>query len=283
MKLGRGDLFGILIPGAFLVIVGAVLFAPELVFATGLSPGSLTGSEGVVVSLLALVASYVAGYGLRLLPPELVDRRSKRQFPYFKSVYAWHLKRSLPRTVRTAIKQYLADEYGEHYKDELSKANVGKAFLNNAKLQVYHRSEALRAEILYCESVARLAIGMCQALWIAVCLHVARVAASIAEISTGRPAGLKGMVDSPEMIVCGLATLCCCLALAPIFFLRVREARYKEIATVLYSLGTLLLDDQKERTHGPKQPPHRLLQTRGRRLSHALGAGSRIRTAPTRV
>jgi hypothetical protein len=72
-KVGRGDFFGIIIPGAFLII-NFILFIPQIkdiLPLNSLSP-LLAGKESIVFALL-FVLSYIVGFALRLISPDYIE------------------------------------------------------------------------------------------------------------------------------------------------------------------------------------------------------------------
>ena len=84
--LGRRDIFGILLPGAILVLIGAYVLFGSLVLLR-LPVNSLLEHEFLVTAIF-FVVSYLLGSLLRLFAADDVDRRSSKYL-----VNAWHRER----------------------------------------------------------------------------------------------------------------------------------------------------------------------------------------------
>jgi hypothetical protein len=84
--LGRRDIFGILLPGAILVLIGAYVLFGSLVLLR-LPVNSLLEHEFLVTAIF-FVVSYLLGSLLRLFAADDVDRRSSKYL-----VEAWHRER----------------------------------------------------------------------------------------------------------------------------------------------------------------------------------------------
>ena len=75
-KFGRGDIFGILIPGAFIVInlifIFNVPFDGSLFKTFGIDVAAFINNTGFLL-ICFIVASYVFGFGLRVIDPSKVE------------------------------------------------------------------------------------------------------------------------------------------------------------------------------------------------------------------
>lgn len=194
-KFSRGDFFGIIIPGAFLVLNLVLLFSQDATYyakANGINLKEIVdGREGLIVIAL-LVASYSLGFGLRVISPGYMEKifflvllpiitivviyqyllgnHKKPRYLYLllKCKYSkysenfpytkWFFRRyirSSPDSYRSFYRQLLKEEFNGKFP-----AKKGKYFINYCKLSIYNSSEALRDEVLFCEGLVRFLSGM---------------------------------------------------------------------------------------------------------------------------
>lgn len=207
-KFGRGDFFGVIIPGAFLVI-NFTFFVPAMknIFYENTIAASLAGKEGLVTTLL-FVLSYIIGFALRLLTPSFIEWLSIIiRFPYIiyrtlretgpqqigsSNPNIYQPQGGIIKRIKYKVSLYserfpyinwFFDNYLEKTASSQSKfffellANEfgnnrtrmsGHHFINSCKLLVKQKSTALHDELIFFEGTIRFLSGMSYAL--GVCL-----------------------------------------------------------------------------------------------------------------
>ena len=191
-NLGRGNFFGIIIPGAFLL--GNILFInPQL--AQELNKidllKSILENNYVLLPFLTII-SYIIGFSLRLLRPTYLEKFSIIFWSFYIVYKHWINPKSKDRKLSTVISSFKAYwesfpyidwfydsllskvsvSYRNFYEDKILKKEYagdkelmkGLNFINHCKLFIYDKSDPLRNEILYDEGLVRFLSGMCYVL-----------------------------------------------------------------------------------------------------------------------
>ena len=195
-KFGRGDFFGIIIPGAFLII-NIIAFMPD--FASQFSPENISEnikSKETIVFTLLFVTSYIAGFALRLIKPDYMEYvsmillipylcfrelyralsskdadKSRRfiqnvkcklsayseSFPYIDRIFERHIN-TYPRSYRLFFTSIVMDEF-----DNNRERMKGHAFINHCKMLIKGITNDLHEELLFREGLIRFLSGMCWA------------------------------------------------------------------------------------------------------------------------
>jgi hypothetical protein len=185
-RLGRGELFGIIIPGAFLLL-NILAFIPLLKFGIDISK-PIIGKTNAVNITIFLVLSYVIGFSLRLINPDLIERLTfylrvpwlycyslfyarkkskdfssyyskqlkiyRESFPYIDWFYDYYLKKS-PYSIALFFENVCNQEFLKN-KDLMA----GRIFINQCKLYVRLKSVELNEELMFREGLVRFLSGM---------------------------------------------------------------------------------------------------------------------------
>ena len=199
-KLGRGDFFGVIIPGAFLILNIMFIF-PKFVnnLICKISTIDLTNNNAIFYVLL-FVTSYIFGASFRLIRPDYNEKlsiifwapvclltgifnllRNKKgivanvklkfkeycvSFPYIDYFYDDYLAKS-PESLFDFYNEILNKEFkGDR---NLMK---GHNFINFCKCYVQKSSNDMFEELLFCEGLVRFISGMCIALILCIILSV---------------------------------------------------------------------------------------------------------------
>lgn len=192
-KLGRGELFGIIIPGAFLLL-NILAFIPLSEFGIDTSTTIFDKKNSAVNITVFLILSYVTGFSLRLINPDLIERLTfyfrvpwllcysfiqarkksvaycpylkfqlkiyRETFPYIDWFYNYYLKMS-PYSLNQFYKKIYLQEFHKN-KDLMT----GRIFINQCKLYVRMKSIELNDELMFREGLVRFLSGMSCALLI---------------------------------------------------------------------------------------------------------------------
>lgn len=247
-KIGRGDFFGIIIPGAFLLINIALLyrqtfeklFYGELKGSVANSLASMLPPDSYAVLLpMLFVLSYALGFALRVIQPSTADKISlplRIVVIGVKSSVKKLVGAKPSRTFREKLHAhlepfpYIDSFFGRHleqapesyrrFYEELRKTEFkddqslmkGLVFINECKMFVYNRSAPLRDEIVFCEGIVRFVSGMIFALIFSI-VSILLFATTFVEL---------------------LYVYAFILAL---FLLKLRHMRTKEVATIFDALA----------------------------------------------
>lgn len=212
-KFGRGDFFGIIIPGAFLLANFVYFFMPEI----------LEEKNNTALYSMILILSYIIGISLRPLSPEWFEcfppqfKKDWGKFPYINWYLDTHLN-SLPNSYGMFSKSLLDNEFG----DDRTRIDQegGKDFINYCKSVVCMKSDALHEGILHAEGLSRLISGMGYAL--AICVLFASVKC------------LGYLFTQPALVPWTYIYLILAYLMMCLFFKgNLRRARGKEATTVL--------------------------------------------------
>ncbi len=248
LKLGRGDFFGVIIPGAFLLI-NIIIFFPFSSYGIDIEWLQSGKKEGAMITIM-FVVSYILGFALRLIKPDIIEKVS---FLFllpdivFKSMGEAKKKKKKEEEEEEKEKK-IYEIFSEtvkfyreafpyidwFYKKRLSNAPAsvhmffdrllidefsgdteimkGLVFINQCKLFVRNKSNSLSDEIMFCEGNARFVSGITYAL----ILNVAML-----------------IFFHPDNIF----MLVLYLILAIIFIRRLKYMRIKEVATILCALA----------------------------------------------
>lgn len=177
-KLGRGDFFGIIIPGAFLVANCIYLFNPE----------TINEQNNTAFYSILICVSYIGGISLRLLNPDWLEclppqfKRHWGQFPYINWYIDTHLN-GLPNSFGDSLRSLLRNEFDEN-RSRISQAN-GKDFINYCKTVISFKSPYLHEGILHAEGFSRLLSGMGYALVICALLTFLKIVTILMHKSSG--------------------------------------------------------------------------------------------------
>jgi hypothetical protein len=245
LKFGRGDFFGIMIPGIFLVINIYFLF-PEIIhsFLGHQSIYSLKDITTIIVPL-AFIIGYIFGFALRLIKPNLLEILSfiswcpilvvssvyrfyinKRidnkttlmkyfifriknywePFPYVDWFYDSYLLQS-----PFSLKMFFNDLLKKEFNDDRDKMK-GQNFINQCKIIIQEKSSKLYDEVIFCEGLVRFLSGTSCALIIVIVLNIFHHFYSIALLYTY-------------------------IILLILFVLKLRHIRVKEVVTIFSALA----------------------------------------------
>ena len=248
LKFGRGDFFGITIPGIFLAINIYLLF-PKTIHSFFEQQVELK-IESIVTLLIPLffIIGYILGFALRLIKPDILEIFSfLLWFPIilFASLYKFYIKKQIDN--KSSFKEYLIyrlKSYWESFpyidwfydsfltkspcsislffndllKNEFaSNRNTMKdpIFFNQCKLVIQEKSNKLHEEVIFCEGLVRFLSGTSYALIIVMFLI------------------LFGDYFNKELFFIYLSILI-------LFVLKLRRIRVKEVVTVFCSLAISL-------------------------------------------
>lgn len=190
-RLGRGELFGIIIPGAFFLL-NIYRFFPVEDLGIDLKAVLEGGHEGLVITA-ALVLSYILGFSLRLIKPDILEKITCLiRFPYIIAValYAWIVEsQKFWPVFRLRFELYWQtfpyidwfydnylqnspNSFGAFYKHVLVKEfdgnrgrMKGQVYVNQCKLHVRNESMNLGEELMFREGLVRFLAGMSCALF----------------------------------------------------------------------------------------------------------------------
>ena len=171
-KFGRGDFFGIIIPGAFLLANIMYLFVPEL----------NNEKNNTAFYSLMLIISYIGGISLRLLSPDWIEnfppqfKKHWGEFPYIDWYLNTHLN-GLPNSFSIFFKSLIKNEF-DGDATRISQTN-GKDFINYCKTMICLKSNMLHENLLHAEGFSRLISGMSYALAICAILALYRIILSL--------------------------------------------------------------------------------------------------------
>lgn len=241
-NIGRGNLFGILIPGVFL-LGNILLLLPNTMseFRNLETFAPILNKDSVLFPLL-FILSYIIGFSLRLIKPTILEKfsillwwpyciikplielRRKRikdklrnlivlhfwryweSFPYIDWFIESYLNQ-VPRSYKNFyLNTILRDEFDN--KRELMR---GHNFINLCKLHIYNKSSPLRDEIFFNEGIVRFLAGMCYALFASIILIIY----------------LSRLSLRPLLIIY--------LAFLILFIFKLRHIRTKEVVTIFDS------------------------------------------------
>lgn len=201
LNFGTGKFFGLIIPGAFLLI-NLIFYAPAGITENTGNDESFPVLEFILANLedktliipLLFVISYILGFTLRLIRPTLLEKFAFYMFSFLYAFRAWraYIKedrlikykwfwRAETRWVREdfpyidwVYEEYLnksANSYDSFYQTLLREEYDGQIerlkghnFINQCKLYIYDKSSFLRSEILFNEGLVRLMAGMTYAM-----------------------------------------------------------------------------------------------------------------------
>ncbi len=219
-RFGRGDFFGIIIPGAFLLLNFIIIFSsitPAILLT------KITDLEWILYPLIVIIC-YILGDILRLINPSFIDflsskfnilriividkirKRKSRHFygdkyPYITWFFDKHLE-ELPESSKVFWQNFLKTEYSS-----VQNKLYGEAFINYCKNYIASVSKDLYDDILFCEGHVRFLSGLSIALIIIIPLAI--------------------MSKSLHSYVIFLYGLCLTITLY-----RFRRVRAKEVATI---------------------------------------------------
>lgn len=190
-KLGRGELFGIIIPGAFFLL-NIYLFFPAENLGIDLKVVLEGSHEGLVITA-ALVLSYILGFSLRLIKPDILEKITCLvRVPYIITValYAWIVRSQKFWPVFSArfklywqtfpyidwfydnYQQSSPNSFGAFYQHVLNEEfdgnrwrMKGQVYVNQCKLLVRNDSMNLGEELMFREGLVRFLAGMSCALF----------------------------------------------------------------------------------------------------------------------
>ena len=176
LRFGRGDFFGIIIPGAFLLLNLIFIFPVEKSI-----PGLNIKVPDAIIYSLVVIICYILGDVLRLINPSFVDYISGNINNFFRFIFKmtnkkmiahfyhdkypyipWfcdHYLKKLPQSSQIFWNDFLKVEYSS----DREKLN-GKNFINYCKSYIASESKELTNEILFCEGLVRFLSGMVIAL-----------------------------------------------------------------------------------------------------------------------
>jgi hypothetical protein len=239
-KFGRGDFFGIIFPGAFLIANFIYLYFPNIV---------QNEKSDTMLFIVMLILSYIAGILLRLLrpdyfetfPPEfgkdkVIIKDNKEveiglgRFPFIK----WHLNthlNHLPNSYRDYFKSYISKEFGDDIPPIREK--IDKDFVNYCKTVICMKSDSLYEEILYAEGLSRLISGMGYALLICALLVLIKIYFIYTQ---------SNVHIWPYVFLC-IFYLMICLFLK----LQFKRVRGKEATTVFEAYALLMKEEQNKK------------------------------------
>jgi hypothetical protein len=195
-KIGRGDFFGIIVPGIYFIANLFYLFRDKIQTLKNINISNIS-SENVISYALLFVASYIVGFSLRLIKPDYIEILSKiywtifrssqfialslfngifnkgkssnkssfskifneyfQPFPYIQWFYESYITRQ-----SKAYCKFFHDFKKDQYNDSFENMR-GHHFLNFCKSYVYNNAQSLKEEIVYFEGVIRLLTGMAYA------------------------------------------------------------------------------------------------------------------------
>lgn len=235
-RFGRGDFFGIIIPGAFLLINLILFFGkPE------------TSIEIPFIKTILIpwfiVVSYLFGFFLRSISPYYIEyisfhtvlrpwnyvkaklfrlfskkykakKLKESRFPYIE----WFFKNYLPKTPKFYSDFYLKllEEQFENDKNKMK----GLFFINQCKISVFEKSTTLREDIIFSEGLVRFLSGTIIALII--CIFIC-----------------------PFFLSKYYILLLIYLVLYIAFCKRIKDIRMKEAVTILDSYAFVELNNRK--------------------------------------
>lgn len=176
-RFGRGDFFGIIIPGSFLFFHLLIILSPDSLDTIL----NAIESQWLLYPLL-FIACYILGTILRLITPSYIDnissylnqslifimkiiKRKKinsyynNKYPYINHFYKKHLK-SCPKKSFNFWNGFKINEYHSNT-DNMD----GTTFINYCKTYIASKNKALYDEILYYEGLVRFLSGTSIALF----------------------------------------------------------------------------------------------------------------------
>jgi hypothetical protein len=205
LKFGRGDFFGIMIPGIFLVINIYFLFPEIIQSLLGQQAVSNIGNITTIVVPLSFIIGYIFGFALRLIKPNLLEilsflfwcpilavssvyrfytdkinnngitltkffiSRLKsywEPFPYIDWFYDSYLLQS-PSSLKMFFNNLLKKEF-DNDREKMKKQN----FINLCKIITQEKSSKLYEEVIFCEGLVRFLSGTSCALIIVIVLNL---------------------------------------------------------------------------------------------------------------
>lgn len=199
-KFGRGDFWGIIIPGMFLCSNLLFLLNKQIKATFGIDLLPNLFNQKVALFSLFFIFSYIIGFCLRLIKPDYMEilssvlwsiqkslllpyqyifiKADRRQviflnykkliksfyekFPYIDSFWNVYL-RSAPNSISIFYDGFLAEEYNN---DKNRMKNM--YFINHCRLFIYNKSTLYYNEILFHEGFIRFLSGMSWALVICI-------------------------------------------------------------------------------------------------------------------
>ncbi len=239
-KFGRDEFFGIIIPGAFLVI-NIIVFFPLSKIGINILKMNLNNKEGVIITALFII-SYIIGFALRLIKPDYIEwlsflcritlcsiyesikgsnskgsesyfsilgkklKEDRESFPYIDRLYDSHLLKT-PTSIRLFFNDVLEKEFSGNR--DLMK---NQTFINQCKLFVRNKSHSLNEEIMYCEGLVRFLSGMSYVLILNIVLL---------------------MIYLPKTLIILY------IILAIIFIRNLQPIRWREVATIFHAYAIL--------------------------------------------
>ncbi len=246
LKLGRGNFFGIIIPGSFLLFNALVIYSEIVVSKAQLLDIQEWKGKGADI-VFFFIMSYVIGIGLRLISPKYLEWvaaiikisfkfswaivRGKKvgtfrdmlkdlylkyaePFPYMSSFYSNQIK-----LVRKATRDFYTDLLENEFDNTLENMN-NSIFINDCKTCIRRGSEALADEILYNEGLVRFLSGVVYAMALTIALF-----------------GLSGI---------GSFVIYVYMAVAVIFLFSIKRIRRKEVFIILSAFAHVSLAEKRE-------------------------------------
>jgi hypothetical protein len=234
LRFGRGDFFGIIIPGAFLLL-NLIFIIP---IKENITIPNISDLNWVLYPLVVIIC-YILGDVLRLINPSIMDyfsskinifirfifkkRTGKKEvhfyndkYPYITWFYDKYLNR-LPQSSRSFWDDFLKTEYASD-----RKKLYDKNFINYCKSYITSESKELNNEILFSEGLVRFLSGMAIAFIIIIPLSI-----------------LKNALPIPIVI---LYIICFIVILY-----RFRTIRVKEVVTTLNLFELLWIKSNKKK------------------------------------
>ncbi|OHD55099.1 MAG: hypothetical protein A2Y33_15835 [Spirochaetes bacterium GWF1_51_8] len=201
-KYGRGDFFGIIIPGMFLLSNLLFLYQPEIsqmlqtLFSAeaGQSGIARVTSDNVIVYALYFALSYAIGFAIRFISPNYLNKLSSFLGMFFIPIKAIFNGNSPENTIETVVEdypymnynvythfRYIPDKVAKFYRKILKTDFKGKIrkmnnreFINFCKDNIISRFPENRAEILFYEGTVRFLSGICYSFIICALLYYFR-------------------------------------------------------------------------------------------------------------
>lgn len=204
-KLGRGDFFGILVPGAFLIINMVIFLGGALIeLSAKLNLPSILNSDGLIYGIL-FILSYIFGICLRLISPNYMDRLSSLIWIFFSlfiSFKEWIVsimkkeKKKFYQLSRKKIRLYwqsfpyiewfydyllprMPYSYEKFYLNLLEKEFKNnreymkrRFFFNFCKSYIIENSRELYDDMLYAAGLVRLICGMSYSLFFCIIIFI---------------------------------------------------------------------------------------------------------------
>ena len=195
IRMGRGDFFGIIVPGVFLLSNLLYLVKISMSDSNYINLSMFSNNEVILYAFL-LVSSYIIGFSLRLIRPDYIEKVSAvlwitartiqfvpfsvkwRHFQFNKKRFIqlrhtwkyywesfpymdWFIKSYVERQ-SSNYKIFFHNMFGKQYSIPIVNKDF-HSFINFCKTFIFHNAPNLKEEVIYFEGLIRLLTGMAYA------------------------------------------------------------------------------------------------------------------------